>query len=93
MMTAHVNEEAIVLRFESVDNLSHQGWEILLDQLRSEHIPSLYRNGKRSHASFEARTGKTLVVIYFTPKMVTVPQAKDILMQMGIDVQEKMQNQ
>ena len=53
MMTAHVNADAIVLRFDFAGNLLPQQWEILLDQLRSEHIPNLYQSGKRLHVTAE----------------------------------------
>jgi hypothetical protein len=87
-MTAQVNSEAIVLRFNATENFSHQQWEILLDQLKSEYIPSLYATGRRSHASIEPGTGKTCVVIYFTSRTVNVDQAKEILHHWGFDVQE-----
>jgi len=48
MMTAHVNEMGIVLRFEAPgDNLSSDAWESLLDELKSHYIPSFYQYGKR----------------------------------------------
>ena len=87
-MTAHVNSQGIVLRFDAADNLPSQQWEIMLDQLKSEHTPSLYANGRRSHVSIESGTGKTQVVIYFTSKTVAVDQAKDILHNWGIDVHD-----
>jgi hypothetical protein len=92
MMTAHINKEAIALRFDVAENLSHQSWEELLDQLRSEHIPSLYQHRKRSHASIEPGSGKTLVVIYLTPKMVSVEQAEGILRHRNIDVHVEAEN-
>jgi hypothetical protein len=93
MMTAHVNNQGIVLRFDAADNLPNQQWEILLDQLKSEHIPSLYANGRRSHVSIEPGTGKTRMVIYFTTSTVTVDQAKDILHHWGIDVHNAAEEQ
>jgi hypothetical protein len=88
MMTAHVNKEEVVLRFEAASNLPRQQWEMLLDQLRSEHIPGLYQTGRRSHADIEPGTGMTRVTIYLTPKTATVNQAKDVLLHWGIEVPE-----
>jgi len=43
MITAHVNEMGIVLRFGSMaDNLSPEAWDSLLDELKSHpnrHVP------------------------------------------------------
>jgi hypothetical protein len=93
MMTAHVNLEGIVLRFGVHENLSSQAWEILLDQLRSEHIPGLYQNGKRSIATPGSSPGIARVTIYFTPNMVTTDQAKDILHHWGFEVHEDAESQ
>jgi hypothetical protein len=86
MMTAHVNADAIVLRFDFAGNLSPQQWEILLDQLRSEHIPNLYQTGKRLHMTVEPGGGITRAVIYLTNQTVTKDQAVDILHHWNIDV-------
>lgn len=40
--TAHMNETGINLRCDAGENLPSQAWEMLLDQLRSEHIPGQY---------------------------------------------------
>jgi hypothetical protein len=83
MITAHVNKMAVVLRFAPADNLSHGKWEALLDELKSHYIPSFYQYGKRSHADF-GESGKTRVVIYFTPKTVTLDEAIVILKKWNI---------
>lgn len=87
-MTAHVNADAIVLLFDVTENLPSQQWEMLLDQLRSEHIPGLYRKGKRLHVSIEPGGGKTRAVIYLTDKTVTRDQAIDVLHHWNIVVQD-----
>jgi hypothetical protein len=72
MVTAHVNEMGIVMRFDSpADNLSREAWEALLDELKSHHIPSLYQYGKRMHVDASAE-GKLRAVIYFTAQTVTM---------------------
>jgi hypothetical protein len=38
MITAHVNEQGIVLTFRHRDNLSQEQWEALLDELKSQHL-------------------------------------------------------
>jgi len=57
MMTGACEFRGIVLRFGVHENLSSQAWEILLDQLRSEHIPGLYQNGKK----IDCNPGRALV--------------------------------
>ena len=88
MMTAHVNEAGIVLRFNAPENLPSQSWVMLLDQLKSEHIPGLYQDGRRSIATPGIGPDMTKVTIYFTPKMVTIDQAKEILHHWGFEVHE-----
>jgi hypothetical protein len=85
MITAHVNQMGIVLRFAPSDNLSHEKWEALLDELKSHYIPSFYQYGKRSHVD-STDSGKTRVVIYFTPRTVTVDKAIAILKKWNIQV-------
>ena len=91
MITAHVNEQGIVLRFDSLaDNLPKPEMEKLLDELKSHYIPSFYQYGKRSHADISGETGtgsgKLRVVIYFTSKTVTMDEAIQILKRRGIVV-------
>lgn len=91
MVTAHVNEQGIVLRFDSLlENLSPDGWEQLLDELKSHYIPSFYQYGKRLHVDFEGVKGggenKLRAVIYFTPKTVTIDEAIAILRKRNIEV-------
>lgn len=79
MISAHVNEMGIVMRFDSpADNLSSQAWDALLDELKSHHIPSFYQHGKRLHVDVSPE-GKLRVVIYFTPQTVTMDEAIAIL--------------
>ena len=73
-MTAHVNEEGIVLRFSTADNFPTQQWEILLDQLKSVHLPSFYRAEKR--------------MLVVTADTVTLDQAIDILHHWNIEVHD-----
>lgn len=85
-MTAHVNEMGIVFRFESpIENLPHDQWEALLDELKSHYIPSFYGYGKRSTADVSAE-GQMRVVVYFTPQTVTIDQAIAILKKWKITV-------
>ena len=91
MMTAHVNEMGIVLRYPPSDNLSHDQWEKLLDELKSHYIPSFYQYGKRSHADF-AEGGDVRVVIYFTSKTVTIDEAIAILKERNITVFDVREN-
>lgn len=88
MRTAHVNEQAITLRYDFSENLNHQEWEVLLDQLRSRHLPGLYQAGKRAHAALEAGTGKTCVTIYLTPQTVSMDDAVAILHQFNFEVHD-----
>jgi hypothetical protein len=86
MMTAHVNEMGIVLRFDSpLENLSPDGWESLLDELKSHYIPSFYGYGKRMSVDVSA-TGQMRAVIYFTPNTVTIDEAIPILKKRHIAV-------
>jgi hypothetical protein len=86
MITAHVNEMGIVLRFGSIaDNFSHEAWDSLLNELKSHPIPSFYQNGKRLHLDW-AGEGMLRAVIYFTPQTVTMDEAIPILEARGITV-------
>jgi hypothetical protein len=85
MMTAHVNEMGIVLRFSPANNLTHDEWEALLDELKSHYIPSFYKRDKRLHVDVSAE-GKMRVVIYFTPQTVTLDEAIAILKKWNIEV-------
>lgn len=85
MITAHVNERGIVLTYSLADNLSHKGWESLLDELKSHYIPSLYQDGKRMHVDFSPE-GKLRAVIYFTPQTVSMDAAIKILEKQNIKV-------
>ena len=91
MITAHVNELGIVLRFDSLsDNLSQEEWEALLDELKSHHIPSFYGHEKRMHMDFEGvkegQPRRLRVVIYFTPNTVAMDDAIAILKRRDINV-------
>jgi hypothetical protein len=86
MIIAHVNEMGIVLRFGSMaDNLSHEAWDSLLDELKSHPIPSFYQHGKRLHIDW-AGEGMLRAVIYFTPQTVTLDEAIPILKKRNIEV-------
>ena len=86
MITAHVNEMGIVLRFDSpLDNPTREGWESLLNELKSHYIPSFYQYGKRLHVDVSAE-GKHRAVIYFTDQTVTMDQAIPILEKRNIAV-------
>ena len=79
MITAHVNEMGIVLRFDSLaENLSSEDWNSLLDELKSHYIPSFYQYGKRMHIDVNT-DGKVKVVIYLTPQTVTMDEAIAVL--------------
>jgi len=92
MITAHVNEMGIVLRLDApADNLSSEGWEALLDELKSHYIPSFYPYGKRLHAD-ATRDGRVRVVIYFTPQTVTIDDAIAILKKRNIKVFDVREN-
>jgi hypothetical protein len=86
MITAHVNEMGIVMRFDSpLDILTREGWEELLDELKSHYIPSFYPHGKRLHVDVTPE-GKTRAVIYFTPNTATIDEAIPILKKRNIQV-------
>jgi hypothetical protein len=86
MITARVNERGIVLTFDSPrDNFSGDGWEALLDELKSHYIPSFYQYGKRSHVDVNSE-GKLRAVIYFTPQTVSIGTAIGILKRRNINV-------
>jgi hypothetical protein len=90
MITAHVNKEGTVLRFPLSENLARGEWEKLLDELKSHYIPSFYQYGKRSYVDLggtkEGEAGQVRVVIYFTPKTVTMDEAIAILEKWNIKV-------
>jgi hypothetical protein len=89
MITAHVNEMGIVLRFRSVtDNLSPADWEKLLDQLKSHYLPSFYPRDKRCAVDFDVKTGQIRVVIYFTGKTVTLDESIPILQRWKMEVHD-----
>ncbi|HKC01384.1 MAG TPA: hypothetical protein VKD23_21550 [Terriglobales bacterium] len=85
-MTAHVNEMGIVLRFYPANNLTHDEWERLLDELRSHYIPSFYQYGKRLHVDISPPEGQMRAVIYFTPQTVAMEEAIAILQRWNIQV-------
>jgi hypothetical protein len=85
MITAHVNEMGIVLRFSPANNLTRDEWEMLLDELRSHYIPSFYQRDKRLHVDVSA-DGRMRAVIYFTPQTVTMDEAIAILKRWNIEV-------
>jgi len=92
MITAHVNEIGIVLRFDSpADNLSSEAWEELLDELKSHYIPSFYQYGKRLHVDMSAE-GKLRAVIYFTSETVGMDDAVRILRRRNIRVFDVREN-
>jgi hypothetical protein len=89
MITAYLSEQGIDLRFDTfTENLSKQQWESLLDELKSHHIPGLYQQGARSHASLWP-SGQTHVMIYITPKTVTRDAALSILKKWNFTVVEQ----
>jgi hypothetical protein len=92
MITAHVNEMGIVMRFDSMaDNLSNEQWNFLLDELRSHYIPSFYKYGERLHVDISPQ-GKLRAVVYFTPQTVTMDEAIRILTRRGIEVDDVREN-
>jgi hypothetical protein len=87
MITAHVNEQGIVIRFDSPsDHLSPQAWEELLNELKSQYIPGFYQHGKRLHVDVGGDPAKIRAVIYFTDKTVTMDEAMSILKKRNIKV-------
>lgn len=85
-MTAHVNEIGIVFRLVSLaDNPSSEEWERLLDELKSHHIPSFYKYGRRMSVDAD-HNGRTRAVMYFTTKTVKVDEAIAILKERNITV-------
>ncbi len=86
MITARVNEMGIVLTVDSLwDNLTPEGWDGLLDELKSHYIPSFYQHGKRMHVDVGPE-GNPRAVIYFTPQTVTLDDAIGILRKRNIKV-------
>jgi hypothetical protein len=84
-MTAHVNEMGIVLRFGGASGLTHDEWDLLLDELQSHYIPSFYQRDKRLHIDVSAE-GQMRAVIYFTPQTVSMDEAIAILKKWNIEV-------
>jgi hypothetical protein len=92
MITAFVNETGINLCMDGLsDNLSREQWESLLDELKSQHMPGYYPQGKRSHISLSP-TGQTNVVIYFTDETVTKDEAVTILKKWNFPVLDSGEN-
>jgi hypothetical protein len=88
MLTAHVNEQGIVLRFSSLmDNLSHDDWEKLLNELKSHYIPGFYQRGKRLHVDLDPNSGMR-AVIYFTDRTVTMDESIPILKKWNFEVHD-----
>jgi hypothetical protein len=86
MITAKVNDMGIVLTFDSpADNLTQEGWEALLDELKSHFIPNFYQYGKRLHVDISPE-GKPRAVIYVTPQTVTIDDAIAILKRRNMNV-------
>jgi hypothetical protein len=90
-MTAHVNEMGIVLRYSAADNLSPEGWESLLDALKSHDIPSFYAREKRLHVDIRP-DGNMRAVIYFTAQTVSISEAISILKKRDIEVSDVREN-
>ena len=77
----------ITIRDDSIDITEiplnqHIEWESLLNELKSEHIPGWYQDGKRMDGS--VAEGKAHVFIYRTPEMPPEPQVLEILKRHGI---------
>ena len=89
MIRGHVGSHEIILWFKLDENLTHEDWERLLDELKSHSIPGLYQTGKRSHATFESASGTTRVVIYLTDRTVTPHEAKAILRKWRIELSDE----
>jgi hypothetical protein len=86
MITAKVNDMGIVLTFDSpADNPTPEGWEALLDELKSHFIPNFYQYGKRLHVDVSPE-GKLRAVIYLTPQTVTIDGAIGILKKRNMNV-------
>jgi len=78
MITANVNDMGIVLMFDSpADNLTPEGWEALLDELKSHFIPNFYQYGKRLHVDVSPE-GKHRAVIYLT-RWIYVYRDSDVM--------------
>ena len=89
MITAHVNEMGIVLRFSSPsDNFTSEQWDELLDELKSHYIPSFYQYEKRMHVDVGGSPPTVRAVIYFTDKTVTLEEAIPILKKRNIIVKD-----
>lgn len=57
-------------------------WEPILDELRAEHIPGLYQQGKRMGVSVE--NGRLHAYIYVSEKTPPEPKILEILERHGI---------
>jgi hypothetical protein len=86
MITAHVNEQGIVLRYSLADQPSPKAWDDLLDELKSHYIPSFYQYNKRMHVDVGGSPPGIRVVIYFTDKTVSMDEAIAILKKRNITV-------
>jgi hypothetical protein len=74
------------------DNLSNAQWKALLDELKSQYIPSFYQYGKRMHVDFNAQGGGMRAVVYFTPRTVSMDEAVRVLRKRGIEVFDAQEN-
>jgi hypothetical protein len=57
-------------------------WEPILDELRAEHIPGVYQQGKRMGVSIV--NGKLRAYIYLTDKMPSESEILEIFRRHGI---------
>jgi hypothetical protein len=92
VITAHVNELGIVLRIRHADNLSREQWEALLDELKSQHVPALYRIGERCIVDALPGDQGTRMTIYLTPVTVSLGEAVMILEKWHFDVYDVREN-
>ena len=81
MPKAEVNEERIVL--SEYGDRSREWWDMLLNRLKSLHVPGRYQYGRRMWAAFGT------AMIYFTSDTVSVDDAVAILEQTGFDVRRQ----
>jgi len=87
-ITAHVNDQGIVLRYRYEDNLPSEDWEVLLDDLKSHFVPSLYPTGRRCIVDPWVEGNGTRMTIYFTSGMVTFDEAVSILKRWNFSVND-----
>lgn len=81
--TARVYPHKLIFCYEMIDDLSCVGWNLLLDELRSEYLPGIYPPGWRTEPARCNVDGEIELTVYLTPRTVTGEEAMAILQKWG----------